>query len=94
MGVVSSRWVWVESMGVASRCGCKEVYRYIYCYNIYISYYLSLLHSFLAAASLLFVHSFKCFLFLFLYFFVIYLIFFSRSANTHTGNYGRPTEAI
>ena len=28
MGVVSRRWVWVESMGVASGCGCKEVYRY------------------------------------------------------------------
>ena len=28
MGVVSKRWVWVESMGVASGCGCKEVYRF------------------------------------------------------------------
>ena len=28
MGVVSRRWVWVESMGVASGCGCKEVYRF------------------------------------------------------------------
>ena len=27
MGVVS-RWVWVESMSVASGCGCKEVYRF------------------------------------------------------------------
>ena len=35
MGVVSRRWVWlvgvvsrmlVESMGVATGCGCKEVY--------------------------------------------------------------------
>ena len=26
MGVVSRMWVWVESMGVASGCGCKEVY--------------------------------------------------------------------
>ena len=25
MGVVSRRWMWVESMGVASGCGCKEV---------------------------------------------------------------------
>ena len=25
MGVVSRRWVWVESIGVASGCGCKEV---------------------------------------------------------------------
>ena len=28
MGVVSRRWVGVESMGVASGCGCKEVYRF------------------------------------------------------------------
>ena len=26
MGVVSRRWLWVESMGVASGYGCKEVY--------------------------------------------------------------------
>ena len=25
MGVVSRKWMWVESMGVASGCGCKEV---------------------------------------------------------------------
>ena len=28
MGVVSRRWVWVKSMGVASGLGCKEVYRF------------------------------------------------------------------
>ena len=28
MGVVSRRWMWVESMGVASDCGCKKVYRF------------------------------------------------------------------
>ena len=28
MGVVSRKWVWVEYMGVASGCGCKEVYRF------------------------------------------------------------------
>ena len=28
MGVVSRMWMWVESMGVASGCGCKEVYRF------------------------------------------------------------------
>ena len=27
MGMVS-RCMWVESMGVASGCGCKEVYRF------------------------------------------------------------------
>ena len=26
MGVVSRKWIWVEFMGVASGCGCKEVY--------------------------------------------------------------------
>ena len=28
MGVVSRRWMWVESMGVASVCGFKEVCRF------------------------------------------------------------------
>ena len=28
MGVVSRKWMWVESMGVATGCGCKEVYRF------------------------------------------------------------------
>ena len=28
MGVVSRMWMWMESMGVASKCGCKEVYRF------------------------------------------------------------------
>ena len=28
MGVVSRKWVWMESMGVVSGCGCKEVYRF------------------------------------------------------------------
>ena len=30
MGVVSRRWVWVESMGVASGCGCMEVYIFLH----------------------------------------------------------------
>ena len=47
MGVVSKRWVWVESMGVASGCGSKEVYRFPH-----ITFYLI----FFAAASLLFIH--------------------------------------
>ena len=40
---------------------------------------------------------FKCFSFLFQYFFVItfyVLNNFSRRITTHTGNYGRPTAAI
>ena len=36
----------------------------------------------------------KCFSFLFQYFFVIYVIIFSHSINKHTGDYGRPTEAV
>ena len=28
MGVVIRRWMWVKSMGVASGCRCKEVYRF------------------------------------------------------------------
>ena len=27
VGVVSRRWVWLVGVGVASGCGCKEVYR-------------------------------------------------------------------
>ena len=38
MGVVSRRWVWVESMSVASGCGCKEVYRLPN--NYYLSLYI------------------------------------------------------
>ena len=28
VGVVSRRWEWVESMGVATGCGFKEIYRF------------------------------------------------------------------
>ena len=28
VSVVSRRWMWVESMGVTSGCGFKEVYRF------------------------------------------------------------------
>ena len=80
-------------MGVASGCGCKEVYRfphttYPYSSCIYLFFF--------AAASLLFVHFKKCFSFLFQYFFVIKfdVLIFSRSINTHTGDYRRPTAAI
>ena len=53
MGVVSRRWVWVESMGVASGCGCKEIYRFSHITYPYSSCICSLF-----AASLLFVHFF------------------------------------
>ena len=51
VGVVSRRWMWVESMGVTSMCGCKEVYRFphiTYPYSFYLFFF--------AAASLIFVH--------------------------------------
>ena len=53
MGVVSRKWTWVESMGVVSGCGCKEVYRFPH--NYYLSLFLLYLF-FFAAASLLFVN--------------------------------------
>ena len=74
----------MEYMGVAGGgCGCKEVYRFPH-----ITYpYSSCICSFCSSIPIiiLFVHYFKCFSFLFQYFFVIYVIFFSRSINTHTG---------
>ena len=67
VGVVSRRWVWlvewVESMGVASGCGCKEVYRFPH-----ITYdYSSCICSFLQQHPY-FLFIFKCFSFLFQYF--------------------------
>ena len=54
-------------MGVATGCGCKEVYRFPHT-----TYpYSSCIYSFFTEASLLFVHFLKCFSFLFQYFFVI-----------------------
>ena len=73
MDVVSRRWVWVESMGVASGCRCKEIYRFPHITYPYLSLLLLYLF-FLAAASLLFVHFLKCFSFLFLYFFVKFYV--------------------
>ena len=50
MGVASRRWMRMESMGLASGCGCKEVYRFPH-----ITYPLLLLYLyFFAAVSLLF----------------------------------------
>ena len=66
-----------------SGCGCKEIFRFPHITCPYS-----------AAASLLFVHFFKCFSFLFQYIFVIYLIIFSHSINKHTGDYGHCTEAV
>ena len=82
VGVVSRRWKWVESMGVATGCGCKEVYRFPHTTYPYSSCNCS----FLQQQPLLFVHFLKCFSFLFQYFFVItfyVLNNFSRSINTY-----------
>ena len=57
----------------------------------------SLVYVLFCSSSPTFCSFLKCFSFLFQYFFVItfyVLIIFSRSINTHTGNYGRPTAAI
>ena len=80
----------MESMVVASGCGCKEVYRFPH-----ITYpYSSCICYFFAAASLLFVHLRKCFLFLFQYLFVnLCNSFFAQYKQTY-GLYGRPTAAV
>ena len=84
MGVVSRRWVWVESMGVASGCSCKEVYIYRFPHITYP--YSSSIPTFCSLK--------KMFSFLFQYFFVIYVKKNSRSINTHTSDYRHPTEAL
>ena len=82
--MVSKRWVWVESMGVASGCGCKEAYTFPY-----ITYpYSSCICFFFSIPTFSF---FFMFSFTFRYFFVILCNIFSHSINTHTGDYGRPT---
>ena len=72
-------WVWQE-VGVVVR-------RYIDFLILLIPTPLVYICSFCSSIPIiiLFVHYFKCFSFLFQYFFVIYVIFFSRSINTHTG---------
>ena len=94
VGVVSRRRVWLvevgESMGVATGCGCKEVYRFPHTTYPYSS-------CTFAAAFLLFVYLKKCFPFLFQYFFWCNYILcilnnFSRSINTHTGVLRQPYE--
>ena len=86
MGVVSRRWMWVESMGVDSGCGCKEEYRFPH-----ITYpYSTCICSFLQQ------HPYFLFIFknVFCLCSFMYEIIFSRSMNTHTGDYGRPTAVI
>ena len=63
-GVVSRRWEWLEGEGGIYGYGCKEVYRFPHTTYLYSS----CICSFLAAASLLFVHLKTCFSFLLQYF--------------------------
>ena len=56
---------------MASGSGCKEVYRFF----LILLIPTPLVSVLLVAASLLFVHLKKCFSFLFLYLFVVYVIF-------------------
>ena len=65
-------WVWLQCIGVASRCCCKEVYRYPH--NNYYPTPL-VLDLFLAAASLLLCSFFKCF------FGLVSVIFLQHKAN-------------
>ena len=87
--------MWLESMGVATGCGCKEVYRFPHT-----TYpYSSCICSFFAAASLLFFVK-KIFFVLVPVLFCNYILcikynFFTQyNINTHTGNYRRPMAAI
>ena len=52
-------WVWLHCIGVASRCCCKEIYRYPH--NNFNFPYSTCIRSFLAAASLLLCSFLKCF---------------------------------
>ena len=65
-GVVSRRREWVKSMGVATGCGCKEVYRFPHTTYPYSSCICSFLQQ-----HPYFSFIFLCFSFLFQYFIVI-----------------------
>ena len=79
MGVVSSRWVLVESMGVATGVIVRR----------YIDFFILLIPTPLVSAifcsSIPTFCSFLCFSFLFQYLFVIYVKKISRSINTYKG---------
>ena len=80
MGVVNRRWVRVESMG-----GCKEVYRFPHITYLVSAlflqhpYFLFIFKNVFRSCSDTFWNLCKT---------------FSCCINTHTGDYGRPTEAI
>ena len=76
-------------MGVASGCGCNKVYRFPHTTYPYSSCICSFLQQ---HPYVLFI--FKMFFVLVPVLYIIYVIIFSRSINTHTGDYGRPIEAV
>ena len=89
MDAVSRKWMWVKSIGVASGCGCKEVYRFPHTTYPYSCFFCSTI--------LLFVHLKKCFSFLFWYFFVIYVIIFhavQTQIRATTGVSRQPYEGL
>ena len=74
-------WAWLQCIGVASRCCCKEVYRYPH-NNYYFSLYTPLvLGLFLATASLLLCSFLKCF------FGLVSVIFLQYIANVTHGTF-------
>ena len=92
MGEVSRRWVWVESMGVASGCDCKEIYRFPH----KITYsYSSCICSFLQQHPYFLFIKKNLFVLVPVYTFCNLCNFFPTVyINTHTGDYGRLKAAI
>ena len=69
-------WAWLQCIGVASRCCCKEVYRYPhnnYSFSVYI--YSTCIRSFFGSSILtsLFIFKMGFFRSCFRYFFTIYI---------------------
>ena len=84
-------------MGVVTGCGCKEVYRFphtTYPYSSCICSFLQQHPTFCSFKKMFFVLVPVLFCnYIFVITFYV-LNNFSRSINTHMGNYGRPTAAI
>ena len=81
MGMVSRRWMWVESMGVAS--GCVYVFFCVYLF-FFCSSILFVFKMFFACSGT-FCNYILC---------IKSFFHFLRSINTHTGDYGHPMVAI
>ena len=71
-------WVWLQYIGVASQCCCKEVHVYRYPHNNYNFPYSTYIRSFLGSSILTSLFIFKCF------FGLVSVIFLQYIANvTH-----------